>query len=87
MGNLFSVSGGLKLGSRGNTDRLPWKIYRNIISSQKATTTVELTMELPIYKDFLKKRHPEVIELEEEIKTDSEGNRWSCLRRRQAFRS
>lgn len=30
--------------------------------------TVELTMELPIYRDFLKKRHPEVIELEEEIK-------------------
>lgn len=30
--------------------------------------TVELTMELPIYRDFLKKRHPEIIELEEEIK-------------------
>ena len=34
----------------------------------KGNYTVELTMELPIYKDFLKKRHPEVIELEEEIK-------------------
>lgn len=30
--------------------------------------TVELTMELPIYQDFLEKRHPEIIELEEEIK-------------------
>ena len=34
----------------------------------KGNYTAELTMELPIYKDFLKKRHPEVIELEEEIK-------------------
>ena len=34
----------------------------------KGNYTVELTMELPIYKDFLKKQHPEVIELEEEIK-------------------
>ena len=34
----------------------------------KGSYTVELTMELPIYKDFLKKRHPEVIELEEEVK-------------------
>lgn len=30
--------------------------------------TLELTTELPIYQDFLKKRHPEIIELEEEIK-------------------
>ena len=30
--------------------------------------TVGLTMELPIYRDFVKKRHPEIIELEEEIK-------------------
>ena len=30
--------------------------------------TVELTTELPIYRDFLKRRHPEIIELEEEIK-------------------
>lgn len=34
----------------------------------KGSYTVELTTELPIYQDFLKKRHPEIIELEEEIK-------------------
>ena len=35
---------------------------------QKGSYTVKLTIILPIYRDFLKKRHPEVIELEEEIK-------------------
>ena len=35
---------------------------------QKGSYTVTLTMELPIYRDFLEKRHPEIIELEEEIK-------------------
>ena len=35
---------------------------------QEGSYTVEVTVELPIYRDFLKKRHPEVIELEEEIK-------------------
>ena len=35
---------------------------------QKGTYTIALAMELPIYRDFLKKRHPEVMELEEEIK-------------------
>ena len=34
----------------------------------KGSYTVEVTMELSIYRDFLKKRHPEIIELEEEIK-------------------
>ena len=35
---------------------------------QKGSYTVTLTMELPIYRDFLEKRHPEIVELEEEIK-------------------
>ena len=35
---------------------------------QKGSYTVTLTVPLPIYRDFLKKRHPEIIELEEEIK-------------------
>lgn len=34
----------------------------------KGSYTVRLTMELPIYRDFLKKRQPEIRELEEEIK-------------------
>ena len=35
---------------------------------EKGDYTITLTMELPVYRDFLKKRPPEVIELEEEIK-------------------
>ena len=34
----------------------------------KGSYTVELTMGLSVYRDFLKKKHPEIIELEEEIK-------------------
>ena len=35
---------------------------------EKGDYTITLTMELPVYRDFLKKKHPEVIELEAEIK-------------------
>jgi len=35
---------------------------------QKGNYTIALTMELPVYRDHLKRRQPEVIELEEEIK-------------------
>ena len=35
---------------------------------QKGSYTITLTMTLPVYRDFLEKRHPEVIELQEEIK-------------------
>ena len=35
---------------------------------QKGSYTVTLTIELSVYRDFLEKRHPEIIELEEEIK-------------------
>ena len=34
----------------------------------KGSYTVELTIELSVYRDFLKRKHPAVIELEEEIK-------------------
>ncbi|MDE0682677.1 MAG: hypothetical protein OXI63_07175 [Candidatus Poribacteria bacterium] len=34
----------------------------------KGSYTVELTMELAVYQDSLKKQHPEITELEEEIK-------------------
>ena len=35
---------------------------------EKGSYTIALTIALPIYRDFLKKQQPEVIELEEEIK-------------------
>ena len=35
---------------------------------EKGSYTIALTMELPIYRDSLKKQHPEIIALEEEIK-------------------
>lgn len=35
---------------------------------QEGSYTVTLTIILPVYRDFFEKRHPEVIELEEEIK-------------------
>ena len=41
---------------------------RKYYELQKGSYTLSLTMELPVYRDFLKKRNPEIIELEEEIK-------------------
>ncbi|MDE0085490.1 MAG: hypothetical protein OXU23_07245 [Candidatus Poribacteria bacterium] len=35
---------------------------------EKGSYTITLTIALPVYSDFLKKKHPEVIELEAEIK-------------------
>ncbi|MDD9973897.1 MAG: hypothetical protein OXU27_07825 [Candidatus Poribacteria bacterium] len=35
---------------------------------EKGNYTITLTIALPVYRDFLKKKHPEVIELEAEIK-------------------
>ena len=35
---------------------------------EKGVYTIMLTIVLPVYRDILKKKHPEVIELEEEIK-------------------
>ncbi len=42
--------------------------FQKYYGLQKGSYTVTLTMELSIYRDFLEKRHPEIIELEEEIK-------------------
>lgn len=50
------------------TQTVPLEDLQKYYQLPKGNYTVELTTELPIYKDFLKKRHPEVIELEEEIK-------------------
>ena len=41
---------------------------RKYYELQKGSYTIALTLELPVYRDFLKKRNPEVMELEEEIK-------------------
>lgn len=41
---------------------------RKYYALQKGSYTITLTMELPVYRDSLKKRNPEIIELEEEIK-------------------
>ena len=35
---------------------------------EKGSYTITLTIALPVYRDFLKKKHPEVIQLEAEIK-------------------
>ena len=41
---------------------------RKYYEFQKGNYTITLTMALPVYRDFLKKRNPEIMELEEEIK-------------------
>ena len=41
---------------------------RKYYELQRGSYTITLTLELPIYRDFLQKRNPEIIELEEEIK-------------------
>ena len=41
---------------------------RKYYELQKGNYTITLTMALPVYRDFLKKRNPEVTALEEEIK-------------------
>ena len=41
---------------------------RKYYAFQKGSYTIALTMELPVYRDSLQKRNPEIMELEEEIK-------------------
>ena len=41
---------------------------RKYYELQKGSYTIALTMELPVYRDSLKKQNPEIMELEEEIK-------------------
>ena len=50
------------------TQAISLENLRKYYEFQKGTYTITLTMELPVYRDSLKKRHPEVIELEAEIK-------------------
>ena len=58
---------GLKLKS-ATTQIVSLTDVRKYYELQKGSYTLSLTMELPVYRDFLKKRNPEIIELEEEIK-------------------
>ena len=41
---------------------------RKYYQLQKGSYTIALTLGLPVYRDFLKKKHPEIAELEEEMK-------------------
>ena len=50
------------------TQTVSLKDLRKYYRLEKGDYTITLTMGLSVYRDFLKKRHPEVIELEEEIK-------------------
>lgn len=58
---------GLALKKSGTQD-ISLEDLRKYHQLQKGSYTVELVMKLPVYQDFLKKKHPEVVELEEEIK-------------------
>ncbi len=50
------------------TQTISLKDLRKYYRLEKGSYTVTLTIALPVYRDFLKKKHPEVVELEEEIK-------------------
>ena len=52
----------------GTTQIVSLENLQKYYQLQKGSYTIALTMEVSVYKDFLKKRHPEVIELEAEIK-------------------
>ena len=50
------------------TQVVPLEDLQKYYQLEKGSYTIMLTMGLPVYRDFLKKKHPEVIELEAEIK-------------------
>ena len=50
------------------TQAISLENLRKYYEFQNGTYTITLTMALPVYRDSLKKRNPEIIELEEEIK-------------------
>ena len=50
------------------TQAISLENLRKYYEFQNGTYTITLTMALPVYRDSLKKRNPEVTELEEEIK-------------------
>ena len=58
---------GLELKA-ATTQIVPLEDLQKYYQLEKGSYTITLTMGLPVYQDFLKKKHPEVVELEEEIK-------------------
>lgn len=58
---------GLELKA-ATTQIVPLEDLQKYYQLEKGSYTITLTMGLPVYRDFLKKKHPEVIELEAEIK-------------------
>ena len=54
---------GLKLKA-ATTQVVPLEDLQKYYQLQKGSYTIALTIELSVYRDFLKKKHPEVIELE-----------------------
>ena len=58
---------GLELKT-ATTQVVPLEDLQKYYQLEKGNYTITLTIALPVYRDFLKKRQPEVIELEEEIK-------------------
>ena len=52
----------------GATQVVPLEDLQKYYQLEKGDYTITLTIGLPIYRDFLTKRQPEIIELEEEIK-------------------
>ncbi len=58
---------GLELKAAG-TQIVSLEDLQRYYQLEKGSYTITLTIALPVYRDFLKKKHPEVIELEAEIK-------------------
>ena len=58
---------GLELKA-ATTQVVPLEDLQKHYQLKKGSYTITLTMELSVFRDFLKKQHPEVIELEAEIK-------------------
>ena len=58
---------GLELKA-ATTQVVPLEDLKKYYQLEKGSYTITLTIALQVYRDFLKKKHPEVIELEAEIK-------------------
>ena len=58
---------GLELKA-ATTQVVPLEDLQKYYQLEKGNYTITITIALPVYRDFLKKKHPEVIELEAEIK-------------------
>jgi hypothetical protein len=66
-GKSIQCTRGLKLKA-GATQVVSVEDLQKYYQLEKGDYTITLTIALPVYRDFLKKKHPEVAELEEEIK-------------------